>query len=152
MDQLLSSVPPIIKPLPARGRPAEEPRLALRGADAAPGKQAYQEVEGATGVLPKRRLMSPHPLSLQGARPDGSVSLGRLDGGEQLVGVFDRRREIGLREENQFTPGVEYSAAHAEPLAAVGFVTQDSHGGEARRDLTQELGRTGSGTVVHHDP
>ena len=107
-------------------------------------------VETAAEELAVERLANGLARALKPARADGDVGPGG-DGGDEAVGFFNGRGEIGVSEHDDFAEGVKNAVAHAVTLSMIAGILEHADlrvvGGKGVYDGGGLVARA----IVNHD-
>ncbi len=123
---------------------------ALRVAIAESEHDSQAQVEESAIELAQEWLPLGLQFALQPTRSDGDIGA-VANGGEQLVGLIDRRGQIGVGEQHHVAAGVQHAVAHAVAFAAIAGIFQQPDTVIDGGKLAHHLGGVVLRAVVDYD-
>src|SRR5713226_10253874 len=117
---------------------AERFEAALRVYERQPKDDSYEFVENDSGEFAEAGFMNRDQASVDGPRADGQIVL--LQCLNELVGFFNRRGKIGVREKHNPASRFLHAVAHAVALAPVDSVRYHSKRGDLGLERLRNCG------------
>ena len=99
--------------------------------------------------LAQERLPVRLGFRLQPARSDGNVRA-CLNRRKKFLRFFDRRRKVGVAEQQYFALGIQHAVANAVSLAAITGVLDQAQFGMGLSAGSNQIRRCVPRTIIHH--